>query len=312
MMRIGIDLGGTNTVAGLCTPDGKLIDKVSAPTRTGNPEGLCAVMKELCLALCHKHGLATSEIERIGIGLPGTFVKETRTLTFGTNLGMRNVCFAHTFEPDFACRVEIDNDANCAALGEYAGGAGAGTRNLIMVTLGTGVGGGIILDGKLYSGKDNIAGEIGHMVIDPHGFPCNCGRRGCLETYTSATGMIRLATNALADSDEDSLLRARIADNGGKLTAKMICDARDDGDPLAERVFDDYCDYLACGLTNLINIFQPDAIVLGGGVAGYGEKLLAPLRARVHREQFKIGSHGTELVQATLGNDAGIIGAALL
>ncbi|MCF2670587.1 ROK family protein [Butyricicoccus pullicaecorum] len=312
MYRIGIDLGGTNTVAGLCTAEGKLLDKVSAPTKTGDPEGLCGCMKELCLSLCEKHSVPHDEIMRIGIGLPGTFVKETRTLTFGTNLGLRDVCFAHVFEPEFACRVEIDNDANCAALGEFAGGAGAGTRNLIMVTLGTGVGGGLIVGGQLYTGRANIAGEIGHMVIVPDGLPCNCGRKGCLETYASATGLINLALRALEDSTVDSLLRGRMAENGGRLTAKMVCDARDDGDALADRVFDSYCDYLACGLTNLVNIFQPDAVVLGGGVAGYGEKLLAPLRERVHRDQFKIGDDGTPIVRATLGNDAGIIGAALL
>ena len=312
MMRIGIDLGGTNTVAGLCTTDGKLIDKVSAPTPVGDPAGLCAVMRQLSLALCTQNQVLYSDIESIGIGLPGIFVKKTCTLTFGTNLNMRNVCFADAFKPAFECKVEIDNDANCAALGEFAGGAGAGTRNLVMVTLGTGVGGGIVLGGRLFTGKDDIAGEIGHMVIVPNGFACNCGRKGCLETYASATGMIRLATNALGESAEESVLRARIEANGGKLTAKMVCDACDDGDALAQRVFDDYCDYLACGLTNLVNLLQPDAIVVGGGVAGYGEKLLVPLRERVHRDQFKIGAEGTAIVQATLGNDAGIIGAALL
>ena len=311
MMRLGIDLGGTNTVVGLCTPQGELLDKMSAPTKTGDPDGLCAVMHSLCRQICDKHGVAYADVERIGIGLPGTLVKATCTLTFGTNLGMSNVCFAHAFAPDSTSPAAIDNDANCAALGEFAGGAGRGTRNLLMVTLGTGVGGGIVLDGKLYTGREDIAGEIGHMVIVPNGAPCNCGRHGCLETYASATGLIRLATEAMADAP-DTCLHAMAQGNGGKLTAKMVCDARDQGDAVASRVFDDYCDYLACGLTNLVNVFQPDVIVVGGGVAGYGEKLLAPLRERVHREQFKVGPEGTPIVRATLGNDAGIIGAALL
>ena len=161
MMRLGIDLGGTNTVAGLCTLDGVLVDKLSAPTKTGDPEGLCAVMHDLCRDLCDKHGIAYDQIEQIGIGLPGTLVKATCTLTFGTNLGMSNVCFAHAFEPEFTCPISIDNDANCAALGEFRGGAGRGTHNLLMVTLGTGVGGGIVLDGKLYTGRSCTAHRRG-------------------------------------------------------------------------------------------------------------------------------------------------------
>ncbi len=309
MMRLGIDLGGTNTVAGLCTTDGQLIDKVSAPTTTGDADSLCRTMRELCVALCEKHNIAKDEIEQIGIGLPGAIVKSTCTLKFGTNLGISNVCFAHAFEPEFSCPVAIDNDANCAALGEFAGGAGRGSENMLMVTLGTGVGGGIVLGGKLFTGRDDLAGEIGHMVLVPNGAPCNCGRKGCFETYASATGLIRLAQEALAQ-DKDSILHAWTKDS--KLNAKMVCDACDAGDALAQRVFADYCDYLACGLTNLVNVFQPDSIVIGGGVAGYGEKLFAPLRERVHAEQFHVSSEGTPIRGATLGNDAGIIGAALL
>ncbi len=309
MMRLGIDLGGTNTVAGLCTTDGQLIDKVSAPTTIGDADALCRTMRELCVTLCEKHNIAKDEIEQIGIGLPGAIVKSTCTLKFGTNLGMSNVCFAHAFEPDFSCPVAIDNDANCAALGEFAGGAGRGSENMLMVTLGTGVGGGIVLGGKLFTGRDDLAGEIGHMVLVPNGAPCNCGRKGCFETYTSATGLIRLAHEAMAQ-DKDTILHEWTKD--AKLNAKMVCDACDAGDALAQRVFADYCDYLACGLTNLVNVFQPDSIVIGGGVAGYGEKLFAPLRERVHAEQFHVSPEGTPIRGATLGNDAGIIGAALL
>ena len=310
-MRIGIDLGGTTVKAALCGEDGTLLCKQSAPTPTGDAAGLCAVMKQLALTLCGEGGAAPDAITSIGIGVPGSFDKATCTLKFGTNLGMSNVCFAQAFEPDFHCPVAIDNDANCAALGEFAGGAGKGTRNLLMVTLGTGVGGGIVINGKLFTGREDIAGEIGHMVIVPDGVPCNCGRRGCLETYASATGLIRLALEAM-EHDSTTILHQQMRNNNGTLTAKMVCDACDADDALAKRVFSDYCDYLACGLTNLINILQPDAIVIGGGVAGYGEKLFEPLRARVHSQQFKIGAEGTPIVGATLGNDAGILGAALL
>lgn len=309
MMRLGIDLGGTNTVVGLCTPDGTLIGKRSAPTKTGDPDGLRACMRQLCCELCEEHQVPHNEIAQIGIGLPGTIVKSTCTLTFGTNLAMSNVCFAHSFEPDFTCPVIIDNDANCAALGEFISGAAKGTQNMLMVTLGTGVGGAIVINGQLYTGRDDIAGEIGHMVLIPNGTPCNCGRHGCFETYASATGLISAAKAALQHYP-DSILHQWTKDTA--LTAKMVCDACDAGDSLAQQVFSQYCDYLACGLTNVINIFQPDAVIIGGGVAGYGEKLFAPLRERVHREQLKTSSTGTPILGAVLGNDAGLIGAAQL
>ncbi len=310
-MRIGIDLGGTNTVVGLCTPEGELLCKKSLPTRSGQPDRMKADMKQMALELCQEQGIVPETIMQIGIGVPGSFDKQAATLLFGTNLGMNNVCFADVFQPEFSCPVRLDNDANCAALGEVIGGAGKGCQNAVMVTLGTGVGGGIVIGGKLYSGFNDTAGEIGHLVVQVDGLSCNCGRKGCLEAYASATGMIRLATMAL-EQDEDSVLHARIRDNGGKLTAKMVCDARDDGDALAERVFVDYCKYLGSGLTSLVNILQPEKMIIGGGVAGYGEKLLAPLREIVARDSFRGVRANTEIVQAMLGNDAGIIGAAML
>ena len=180
-MRIGIDLGGTTVKAALCTEDGTLLCKDSLPTRTGNAAGLKADMKTLALSLCRAHSCAVEDVTAIGIGVPGSFDKKTCTLQFGTNLGLNNVSFADAFLPEFGCPVHLDNDANCAALGEATAGAAKGTRNMLMVTLGTGVGGGIIINGQLYTGCNGIAGEIGHMVIRKDGEPCNCGRRGCLD-----------------------------------------------------------------------------------------------------------------------------------
>lgn len=310
-MRIGIDLGGTNTVVCLCDENGGILGKRSLPTRTGDPARMQADMKTLALELCHAHAILTEHVCQIGIGVPGSFDKQTATLLFGTNLGMNNVCFAEAFQPEFSCPVKLDNDANCAALGEVIAGAGRGSRNAVMVTLGTGVGGGIVMDGKLYTGCNDAAGEIGHIVIVAGGLPCNCGRRGCLEAYASATGMIRLAEHRLRTSGE-SVLRIWKQKNRGELTAKMICEARDAGDDVAAQVFEDYCMYLGCGLTSLVNVLQPEKIILGGGVAGYGEKLLVPLRDIIRRESFKGVRRNTELVQASLGNDAGLIGAAML
>lgn len=306
-MRIGIDLGGTTVKAALCAPDGTLLHKQSAPTPTGDAAGLCAAMKQLALGLCAAQGAAPEQITSIGIGVPGSFDKATCTLKFGTNLGMNNVCFADAFRPDFGCTVQLDNDANCAALGEVTAGAAKGAKNMVMVTLGTGVGGGIIIGGKLYTGCNGIAGEVGHMVVRQGGERCGCGREGCLEAYASAASFVRFAERALA-AGRGSLLQA----HAGHLNAKMICDAVDAGDALACELFDEYCVNLSCGLANFINIFQPEAIVLGGGLAGYGEKLLAPLRRLTLPQTFRSDGRNTEIVCASLGNDAGLIGAAML
>ena len=284
-MRIGIDLGGTSVKAALCADDGAILIKQSVPTRTGDPDGLREDMKQLALALCEAGGVQPDE---------------------GESIGMNDVCFSQAFRPEFACAVQMDNDANCAALGEATAGAAKNIKNMLMVTLGTGVGGGIVIDGKLYTGCNNMAGEIGHIVIQKGGEPCGCGRRGCLEAYASASSLVKFAHRAMDAGRESSL-----SENGPDLNAKHICDAVDAGDALACELFEEYCDNLACGLASLINIFQPECIVLGGGLAGYGEKLLRPLRERIERETFR-GDRNTVLTAASLGNDAGLVGAAML
>lgn len=306
-MRIGIDLGGTTVKAALCREDGTLLHKVNAPTRVGDADGLRADMKMLALSLCEKEGITPNEVTSIGIGVPGSFDKASCTLKFGTNLGMDNVCFAKAFLPEFGCAVQLDNDANCAALGEATAGAARDTQNMIMITLGTGVGGGIVVSGKLYTGCNGIAGELGHIVIRQDGEPCNCGRKGCLEAYSSASALIRFTERAL-DSGRKSLLQEK----RGSLNAKMICDAVDAGDTLAKEMFDEYCVNLSCGLANFVNIFQPERIVIGGGVAGYGEKLMEPLRRLTKSQTFQGTERNTEIVAAELGNDAGLVGAAML
>lgn len=306
-MRIGIDLGGTSVKAALCSEEGAILRRQNVPTKTGDPDGLRADMKALALQLCTEQGVSPEAVTSIGMGLPGTLDKANCRLIFGTNLDMREIGFAHTFEPEFSCSVKLDNDANCAALGEAVAGAAHGAKNMVMVTLGTGVGGGIVIHGKLYTGCNDIAGEIGHMVIRQGGEPCNCGRKGCLEAYAAASYFVKFAERAL-DEGRESILRQ----NQGKLNAKMICDAVDAGDELAIELFEEYCRNLSCGLANIINIFQPETIVLGGGLAGYGEKLLAPLRRLTEPDTFRCEEKNTEIVVASLGNDAGLIGAAML
>lgn len=307
-MRIGIDLGGSHTALALCNDDGTIIRKISEKTQLGNKEALCKAMKALALQICSEENISHAEIIQIGIGVPGSFESETCTLLFGTNLGVSDVCFANVFKPEFCCPVKLNNDANCAALGETLHGAAKGVNHMLMITLGTGVGGGIVIDKKIYTGFNEIAGELGHMVIQKDGELCGCGRKGCLEAYTSAYHFVRLTKREL-DKGEKSCLTAQ----KDSLNAKMICDAVDSKDSLAVRMFDEYCDNLSCGLANFMNIFQPECITIGGGLAGYGEKLLIPLRKRLEKEEvFRIKQKNTLLKTAVLGNDAGLIGAAML
>lgn len=310
-MKLGVDLGGTNIAVGLTDDNGVILAKGSRPTGAGRAkETLAADIKAACLEVCAKAGAKPEDIEHIGLGVPGSINKKTVTLVYGTNLFVENLCFAQAFQPEFPCPVFLDNDANCAALGEYYGGAGKGSKSMVMVTLGTGVGGGIVVNGELYSGFNDIAGEIGHMVIKMDGYPCNCGRRGCWEAYASATGLIRMAKEAMEQNPASALHQT--AKEEGKVSALAVFLARDRGDAAAKELVQRYLKYLACGINNLIAILQPEKIVLGGGIAGQGEKLLQPLRELVNKDLFKADCKQAELVLAEAGNDAGIIGAAML
>ncbi len=306
-MRIGIDLGGTTIKAALCGEGGVILRRANAPTPAGDENKLKDALKALALQLVDEHGIKKKEISGIGIGVPGSIDEESCILLFGTNLGLENVCFGNTFEPEFSCRVKLGNDANCAALGEATLGSARGVKNMIMITLGTGVGGGIVVNHELYTGCNGIAGELGHIVIHQDGEQCNCGRKGCLEAYASAASLVKFAERALNEG-RDSCLK----EQKGNLDGKIICDAVDAGDPLAKELFDQYCKNLACGISNFINIFQPDCIVLGGGLAGYGDKLINPLKEIVGKDTFRFKDKNTNIVCASLGNDAGLIGAAML
>lgn len=207
--------------------------------------------------------------------------------------------------------VFIENDANAAAYGEYVAGAAKGAKNAVCITLGTGVGGGIIVDGKIYAGSNFAGAEIGHTVIEVDGAQCSCGRKGCFEAYSSATGLIRMSKEAMAQFP-DSIMN-KMAEEKGKVTARTSFDAMRAGDKPAKDVVDKYIKYLAAGITNTINIFQPDVLCIGGGVCNEGDPLLLPVKALVEKEDFASNSaKRTEIVIAKLGNDAGIIGAAFL
>ena len=309
---IGIDLGGTNIKAGVVDEQFNIVSKATCKTNLPRPaEEICADMAKVAVEAVEKAGLTLDDIQSVGIGTPGTANSATGVIEYSNNLGFLNfqvVELMKTFIPK-PCYVE--NDANAAAYGEYVAGAAKGANDAVCITLGTGVGGGIIIDGKIYSGFNFAGAEIGHTVIDPNGPECTCGRKGCFEVFSSATGLVRMTKEAMG-ADKDSLLW-KASEEEGKVSARTAFNAMRMGDATAKSVVDKYIRYLACGITNVINVFQPDILCIGGGVCNEGDPLLLPLVEQVEKEVYtKNSEKNTKIVIAKLGNDAGIIGAAFL
>ncbi|MCM1007690.1 MAG: ROK family glucokinase [Ruminococcus flavefaciens] len=309
---VGIDLGGTNIVAGVVDEEYNIIAKASTKTNCPRPEKEIADdMAKMALQAVKNANLDIGDIEWIGIGTPGIANSTTGIIERANNLGFENTPMVKYISESIDKPVFIENDANAAAYGEYVAGAAKGAKNAVCITLGTGVGGGIIVDGKIYAGSNFAGAEIGHTVIEVDGAKCSCGRKGCFEAYSSATGLIRMSKEAMAQFP-DSIMN-KMADEKGKVTARTSFDAMRAGDKPAKDVVDKYIKYLAAGITNTINIFQPDVLCIGGGVCNEGDPLLLPVKALVEKEDFASNSaKRTEIVIAKLGNDAGIIGAAFL
>ena len=310
---IGIDLGGTNIVAGVVDENYKIISKASTKTNLPRPEKeIAADMARVSVQAVKVAGLDMNQIEWVGIGTPGIANSEKVIIEYSCNLGFDNTPMVDYIKEYIDKPVFIENDANAAAYGEYVAGAAKGAKNAVCITLGTGVGGGIIIDGRIYSGSNFAGAEIGHTVIEVDGPECACGRRGCFEVFSSATGLIRMTKEAM-DNDKDTLMHKITAERNGKVTARTSFDAMRMGDKTAKAVVDKFIKYLAAGITNTINIFQPDILCIGGGVCNEGDPLLLPVRALVKKEVYTRNSpKNTEIVIAKLGNDAGIIGAAFL
>lgn len=310
---IGIDLGGTNIKAGVVNEKFEIIAKVS--TKTGLPRPaieICEDMAKTAMQAVEEAGLTLEQIESVGIGTPGTANSDTGVIEYSNNLGFLNLPIVELMQKFIDKPCFVENDANAAAYGEFLAGAAKEAKDAVCITLGTGVGGGIIIDGKIYSGHNFGAAEIGHTVIDPNGPLCTCGRYGCFEVFSSATGLIRMTKEAM-DSDKESKLWKVVEENGYKISARTAFIAMRQGDKTAQDVVDKYIRYLACGITNTINIFQPDVLCIGGGVCNEGDPLLLPLKELVEKEVYTRNSEkNTEIVIAQLGNDAGIIGAAFL
>lgn len=309
MYYIGIDVGGTNLKAGLVREDGQILAVERTPLAFENPEQFARTLAQLGQSVLQQAGVPASEVVSAGIGIPGAVAGGD--ILYTCNIPLRDVPLSRLFRQYLDVPVLLENDANCAAVGEWLCGAGRGTQQFIVVTLGTGVGGGLILNGKLYSGS-GMVGEVGHMVIQHGGAPCNCGRRGCWEAYASATGLIRMTREAM-EAHPESLLHTVAAQNGC-VEGRTAFDAAVQGDETALGLCRDYVSYLAAGVTNLINILQPEAVAIGGGVAAAPDRLLlTPLREIVERECYpRHTGQLPRIVRAELGNDAGIIGAALL
>ncbi len=315
MYRLGIDLGGTNIVAGVVDDEYKIIAKASCKTAVPHPESeICDSMAEVAMKAIEKAKIKLEDVESIGIGVPGAVNPKTGVIEYSANLFFHNWEVVKMMEERLNTKVLIENDANAAALGEYLAGSAKGAKNAVAITLGTGVGGGIIINGKIYSGSNFAGAELGHMVIVKDGKECACGRRGCWEAYASASGLIALTKQKILSEKLEFSYMLKLCDGDiNKVNGRTAFDAMRDGDPTAKAVVDEYISYLSCGLVNIINIFQPDVLCIGGGVSNEGETLLGPVRTFIERERYtKHNDKQTVICTCTLGNDAGIIGAAYL
>ncbi len=317
MYTIGIDLGGTNIAAGVVNEQYQLVGKASVKTALPRPaEDVADAIKEAALLALSDAGLTLDDMENIdsvGIGTPGA-VNNDGVVEFSGNLGFVNVPLRDMVEEHIGKKTYIANDANAAALGEALAGCGNGVKDFIAVTLGTGVGGGIIVGGKLLTGVNGAAGEVGHMILQMGGEHCQCGSDGCFEQYASATALIRQTKDALIrDFGKKSAMWDLIDGALENVDGKTSYQAARAGDELALKVVDQFTEYLAVGVANLINIFQPEVLCIGGGISKEGDYLIKPLTEKVNTMRFaKTAKQQTRIVPATLGNDAGIIGAALL
>ncbi len=313
MYYIGIDLGGTNIKAGLVASDGRILSKGNLKTRADRPyQEICADMAALAKEVADRAGVKMSDVAGIGVGSPGMIDSANGVVTYANNLNWRKVPVAAEIHRHTSVNVKVSNDANVAALGEALFGGGKGYDDSILITLGTGVGSGIIIGKKIVEGNKSAGGEAGHMVIRTGGIKCTCGRRGCFEAYASATALVRMTKEAMLknkDSEMWQVSSGNIEFAGGQ-TAFL---AEERGDKAATAVLKKYINYLGEGIINLINTLRPQAVILGGGVCAAGERLLEPLRKQIKKYSYG-GKYGpeTQLNTATLGNDAGLVGAAAL
>lgn len=312
MYYLGIDIGGSNIAAAVVGSDMQIIGRTKSKVRTGiSPEEFCDDIMAAAKIAVSASGIDMADCAYCGIGCPGVISSHSGVLEYSNNLGYCGLPLGYEMSKRLGMSTYIENDANCAALGEVSAGAAKGAESALVVTIGTGIGGGIVIGGKIFSGVNGIAGEIGHMVICPGGDECTCGRKGCWEAYASVTALKRRTRDAM-QADPDSLMW-KYAPSLDKVSGKTSFEAARDGDASATLVVESYIYYLAEGLTNCINILQPEVVCLGGGLSNEGEALLVPLREHVSRYRYGRGNiRQPRIVAAQLWGDAGIIGAAML
>ncbi len=314
MYTLGIDLGGTNAAAGVVDKEYKIVGKCSVPT--GAKDGVDAIIENIATAAkgaIADAGLTLDDIESIGIGSPGAIDAKNGVVDFASNLGFEHTPLASLVSAKLDNKpVHVENDANVAAYAEYVAGAAKGVDNCVTITLGTGVGGGMIINGKIYSGFNNKGGEFGHIVIERDGWPCGCGRRGCWESYASVSGLIKLTKQEML-ADRTSVMWELVDGDIEKVNGLTSFNAMRKNDPAGMYVVRSYLKSVAVGIIDVINILQPEVLCIGGGISKEGDYLLKPIREMVKNELFTRKSDAaTDIRIAALGNDAGIIGAALL
>ncbi len=312
MHYIGVDIGGMSIKAGIVDNKGNIL--VNGKISTEQERGFANTIRniaDLCQKLLDKAGLSEDDIDSIGVVTPGIPDKKNGILIFSNNLQFRNVPIKSELQKYFDIPVYLDNDANAAALAESVAGASKNIENSVLITLGTGIGGGIIINNKIYSGFNDAGSELGHMTIVHDGIRCSCGRRGCFEKYASASALIS-QTREAAGKNPESIINKITNGNQEKIDAKTAFEAQRKGDSTADKVVSQYIEYLADGVMNIINMLFPEIIVIGGGVGNEGENLFEPLRKALYKRVYTHDVAETKIKGAVMGNKAGIVGAAML
>jgi glucokinase len=311
---VGVDLGGTNIVAGAMPADGsREIAFRSQPTHAVQgadsvAQRIVQMIEDVIAVTCAETGATRADFLGVGIGAPGPLDREQGVIIVAPNLGWKMFPLRARIHDATGLRTTLDNDANCATMGEWWTGAAKGAMNVIGVTIGTGIGGGIIIDGKLFHGASDVAGEIGHMTIDSTGRRCGCGNYGCLEAYASGPAIAERAREALM-GETDGILMRMCETHFDRITAQMVYQAAKEGDLVAIDVVRETARFLGAGIGGLLNVLNPEVVVLAGGVVNAGEALFAPLRAEVKRRAFAPAVEACRIVPGLLGSSAGVVGA---
>ena len=312
---IGVDLGGTKIFAGAVSKDGARTSGMrSIATQPelgaeGVVDRMVGLIEGVILDTIHETGATRRDFVGIGVGAPGPLDREKGLVVVAPNLGWRDFPLRDRISSRLNLPATLDNDANCATVGEFWLGAARGGRNVIGITIGTGIGGGLILNGELYHGSSDVAGEIGHTTIDVNGRHCKCGNYGCLEAYASGPAIATRAREALAREDNASMMTSMVDGQLDRLTAELVYDAAKKADGLANEIVRDTARYLGAGIATLLNVINPDVVVVAGGVTRAGDALFGPLNTEVRRRAFKPAVQAVRIVPAELPGTAGVIGA---